>query len=227
MSIKILVVDDEERIRNLLGAYLKREGFEVLYAEDGVEALKLIHINTINLVILDVMMPKMDGWEALTRLREEYNMPVIMLTAKGEEDDKLQGFNLGVDDYETKPFSPKLLIAKIKAILKRIHGEEKDVEILSYNGLVINEKSHEIHIEGSRVGVSATEFSLLVYLSKNIGIVLSREKILDSVWGYDFEGDLRVVDTQVKRLREKLGEKAGLITTVRGVGYKFEVKNEN
>lgn len=225
MRRNILIVDDEERIRNLIGAYLKKENFEVFNAANGVEALNIIKKNSIHLVVLDVMMPVMDGWDTLSRIRENYKIPVIMLTARGEEEDKLQGFEFGVDDYETKPFSPKVLVAKIKAMIKRTYSEDETDN--SYDGLRIDEKSYEVFIDEKNINLSPTEFSLLSYFVKNKGIVLSREKMLDNVWGYDFEGDLRAVDTQVKRLREKLGEKSYLIATVRGVGYKFEVKNEN
>lgn len=225
MKKNILIVDDEERIRNLLNAYLKKENFEVFNASNGVEALNIIKKNDIHLIVLDVMMPVMDGWDTLSRLRESYKTPVIMLTARGEEEDKLQGFEFGVDDYETKPFSPKVLVAKIKAMIKRAYPDEEIDN--SYDGLRIDEKSYEVYIDDKNINLSPTEFSLLSYFVRNRGIVLSREKLLDNVWGYDFEGDLRAVDTQVKRLREKLGEKAHLIATVRGVGYKFEVKNEN
>ncbi|MHC1686002.1 MAG: response regulator transcription factor [Clostridiaceae bacterium] len=225
MKKNILIVDDEERIRNLLNAYLKKENFEVFNASNGVEALNIIKKNDIHLIVLDVMMPVMDGWDTLSRLRESYKTPVIMLTARGEEEDKLQGFEFGVDDYETKPFSPKVLVAKIKAMIKRTYPKEESDN--SYDGLRIDEKSYEVYINDNNINLSPTEFALLSYFVRNRGIVLSREKLLDNVWGYDFEGDLRAVDTQVKRLREKLGEKAHLIATVRGVGYKFEVKNEN
>lgn len=225
MRRNILIVDDEERIRNLIGAYLKKENFEVFNASNGVEALNIIKKNSIHLVVLDVMMPLMDGWDTLSRIRENYKIPVIMLTARAEEEDKLQGFEFGVDDYETKPFSPKVLTAKIKAMVKRSYSDDEGDS--SYDGIKIDEKSHEVFIDEKNINLSPTEFALLAYFVKNKGIVLSREKMLDNVWGYDFEGDLRAVDTQVKRLREKLGEKAYLIATVRGVGYKFEVKNEN
>lgn len=225
MIRNILIVDDEERIKDLLEAYLKKENFIVFNAANGVEALNIIKKETIHLVVLDVMMPVMDGWSTLSRIRENYKIPVIMLTARGEEEDKLQGFEYGVDDYETKPFSPKVLVAKIKAMIKRTYVEDKDEN--NYDGLRIDEKSYEVYVDEKNINLSPTEFSLLSYFVKNKGIVLSREKLLDNVWGYDFEGDLRAVDTQVKRLREKLGEKSYLIATVRGVGYKFEVKNEN
>lgn len=225
MTRNILIVDDEERIRSLLGAYLKKENFEIFNAANGVEALNIIKTNNIHLVVLDVMMPIMDGWNTLSRIRESYNIPVIMLTARGEEEDKLHGFEGGVDDYETKPFSPKVLVAKIKAMIKRAYSEETDES--SYDGLKLDEKAYEVYIDGKNINLSPTEFALLSYFIKNRGIVLTREKLLDNVWGYDFDGDLRAVDTQIKRLREKLGIKAYLIATVRGVGYKFEGKNEN
>jgi len=220
----VLIVDDEENIRNLIGAYLKKEGFKIYAAANGIEALNIIKANEIHLIILDVMMPGMDGFETLKRLRRDYDTPVIMLSARGEEEDKLLALGFGADNYETKPFSPKVLVAKIKAQVKRLYGAEpKNQDTIVLGNLHINEKAHKILLGNEELSLSPTEFSLLIYLSKNKGIVLTREQILTAIWGYDFEGDLRVVDTTVKRLREKLKESSNIITTVRGFGYKFEV----
>lgn len=220
----ILIVDDEENIRNLIGAYLKKEGFKIYTGSNGVEALNIIKTNEIHLIILDVMMPVLDGFETLKRIRKDYDIPVIMLSARGEEEDKLLALGFGADNYETKPFSPKVLVAKIKAQIKRLYGmEQKDQDTVDLGKLHINEKAHKILLGNEELSLSPTEFSLLIYLSKNKGIVLTREQILTAIWGYDFEGDLRVVDTTVKRLREKLKDSANMITTVRGFGYKFEV----
>ncbi|MBC2580986.1 response regulator transcription factor [Clostridium sp. DJ247] len=225
MNKTILIVDDEERMRVLIEAYLKKDGFIVFNAENGEEALKIFKNNIIHFVVLDVMMPIMDGWRTCRELRKISNIPILMLTAKAEDEDQLLGFELGIDSYVTKPFSPKVLVAKIKAVLKRAYAEEASKnEDLSYDGLNVNEQFHQVKINDEEIYLSPKEFELLCYFIKNKDIVLSREKILDSVWGLDYYGDLRTVDTHIKRLREKLGEKANLITTVRGIGYKFEVK---
>ena len=227
MNERILIVDDEERMRKLIGAYLKREGFEVLEAENGMEALNLFKGSNIHLVVLDVMMPIMDGWSVCREIRKGSNVPVIFLTAKGEDDDKLLGYELGTDYYVTKPFDIRVLIAQIKALLKRAYNSEKqDKKDFSFDGLTIDEPSHEVTIDGVSLNLSPKEYDILAYLAENKGIVLSREKILDYIWGMDFIGDLRTVDSHIKRLREKLGEKSYLISTIRGTGYKFEVKNE-
>ncbi|NMM64853.1 response regulator transcription factor [Clostridium sp. P21] len=223
MSKTILIVDDEERMRFLIGAYLKKEGFTVFEAENGKDALKVFKENTIELVVLDIMMPIMDGWETCKEIRKISQVPVIMLTAKAEDEDQLLGFELGTDNYVTKPFSPKILTAKIKALLKRTYPDGNNDDNF-FDGLYINEKSHEFKIYDKDIYLSPKEFELLIYFIKNKGIVLSREQILDSVWGTDYYGELRTVDTHIKRLREKLGEKAYLISTVRGTGYKFETK---
>jgi DNA-binding response OmpR family regulator len=223
MNKTILVVDDEERMRFLIEAYLKKEGFNVFQAENGKDALKIFKENTIELVVLDIMMPIMDGWTTCREIRNISKVPVIMLTAKAEDEDQLLAFELGVDNYVTKPFSPKLLVAKIKALLKRTYEENYNTDDV-FDGLYINAKSHESKIYDKDIYLSPKEFELLIYFIKNKGIVLSREQILDSVWSIDYYGDLRTVDTHIKRLREKLGEKSYLISTIRGTGYKFEVK---
>lgn len=225
MNKTILIVDDEERMRILIEAYLKKEGFNVLQAENGEEALEVFKENVIELIVLDVMMPVKDGWTTCLELRKSSNVPILMLTAKSEDEDQLLGFKLGIDSYVTKPFSPKVLIAKIKALINRAYPKENgNQDENSYDGLYINEQFHQVKIEGEEIYLSPKEFELLCYFIRNKDIVLSREKILDAVWGLDYFGDLRTVDTHIKRLREKLGEKAYLIATVRGTGYKFEVK---
>ncbi|MGL4730637.1 MAG: response regulator transcription factor [Clostridium sp.] len=228
MNRTILIVDDEENIRRLLAAYLAKENYNVIQANNGVDAINKVKNNKIDLIVLDIMMPMMDGFEALKIIRQDHDMPVIMLSAKGEDEDKLLAFGIGVDNYETKPFSPKILIAKINALMKRAYGQDdKNEDVYEFNGLSINEKSHNVTVDGTELSLTPTEFSLLMYFVKNKDIVLSREQILDGVWGYNFMGDFRVVDTSVKRLREKIKDKAKYIQTVRGFGYKFEVKDEN
>lgn len=223
MNKTILIVDDEERMRFLIDAYLKKEGFNVLQAENGKDALKIFKENIVELVVLDIMMPVMDGWTTCKEIRKISQVPVIMLTAKAEDEDQILGFELGTDNYVTKPFSPKLLVAKVKALLKRAYPDESNQDNF-FDGLYINEKAHETKVNDEDIYLSPKEFELLSYFVKNKGMVLSREQILDSVWGMDYYGDLRTVDTHIKRLREKLGEKAYLISTVRGTGYKFETK---
>lgn len=221
----VLIVDDEERLRFLIEAYLKKEGLNVLQAENGHEALKLFKENVVDLVVLDIMMPIMDGWITCREIRKISNVPVIMLTAKSEDEDQLLGFNLGTDSYVTKPFSPKVLVARIKALLKRAYPDEGgNADEKAYDGVYVNEEHHEAKVNDKEIYLSPKEFELLGYFIKNKGIVLSREKILDAVWGLAYYGELRTVDTHIKRLREKLGEKSYLIVTVRGTGYKFEVK---
>lgn len=223
MSSKVLIVEDEIRIRLLLRDYLKKEGYEVLESSDGEEAIRIFGGTNVDLIILDVMMPKLDGFNVCKTLRKVSNVPIILLTAKSEEEDKLFGYELGADDYMTKPFSPKVLVAKVKALIKRVNTP-KDQNILDYNGLKINKLSHEVILYNETLSLSPKEYDLLIYLSSNEGIALSRDKILDNVWGYDYFGDIRTVDTNIKRLREKLLDKADYIATVRGSGYKFEVK---
>ena len=225
--MKILVVDDEKLIRDVIKEYLLKENFEVLEAENGEEAIDMCNKHAIDLMILDIMMPKIDGITVLETIRTVSNLPIILLTAKGQEEDKLFGYEMGADDYVTKPFSPKILIAKIKALLKRTTNNDDDFNpTQNYNGLTMNKLAHEVKINGVALTLSPKEFELLLYLSDNLGIALSRDTILDNVWGIDYYGDLRTVDTNIKRLREKLGSKANYIVTVRGSGYKFEVPNE-
>jgi DNA-binding response OmpR family regulator len=223
----ILIVDDEERMRKLISAYLKKEEFNIIEAENGLEALNIFKNNKIHLLILDVMMPVMDGWTACKELRKISNVPIVLLTAKSEDDDKLLGFELGTDHYVTKPFNARLLIAKIKSIIRRTYYSETTLKKeLFFDGVQIDELSHRVSIDGTPIYLSPKEYDLMLYFATNRGIVLTREKLLDYIWGIDFFGDLRTVDSHIKRLREKLGEKSYLISTVRGTGYKFEVKNE-
>jgi len=223
----ILIVDDEERIRNLVSIYLRKEKYNILQAENGSEAINIFNKNKVDLIILDVMMPIMDGWDVCKEIRKTSNIPIVMLTAKSEEDDELLGFELGTDHYITKPFVPKLLVAKVKAIIRRTHNTDDVQEDNSFDGLIVDNLSHVVTVDNSEINLSPKEFELLNYFILNKRIVLSREKILDALWGIDYFGDLRTVDTVIKRLREKLGEKSYLIATIRGTGYKFEVKNEN
>ncbi len=222
-KIQILVVDDESRMRKLVRDFLEREGFSVLEAGDGVEAMNLFYENqNISLVILDVMMPKMDGWQVCREIRQSSKVPIIMLTARSDERDELRGFELGVDEYISKPFSPKILVARVTAILRRVHGVEKE-EAIHAGGITINKSAHVVEIDGEVIELSYKEFELLAYFVDNQGIALSREKILNNVWNYDYFGDARTIDTHVKKLRSKLGDKGDYIKTVWGMGYKFEV----
>lgn len=221
----ILIIEDEERMRKLLRDYFKGSGFNILEGDNGIKALDLFKNNKVDLVILDIMMPYMDGWTVCNKIRQVSDIPIIMLTAKSEEEDKLLGYELGADDYVTKPFSPKVLVAKAKALLKRSSGKNKlENETRNFNGLEINSLSHEVKIDGEEIQLSPKEYDLLLFFADNEGISLSRDIILDKVWGFDYYGGLRTVDTHVKRLREKLKHKADYIVTVRGSGYKFEVK---
>ena len=223
-KIKILVVDDESRMRKLVKDFLSREGYTVLEAADGVEAMDIFYEDKdIALIILDVMMPRKDGWQECREIRESSNVPVIMLTARTEERDELQGFELGVDEYISKPFSPKILVARVNAILRRTLGTD-DGEVISAGGIVIDKAAHIVKIDGKSVDLSYKEFELLAYFIENQGIALSREKILNNVWNYDYFGDARTIDTHVKKLRSKLGEKGEYIRTIWGMGYKFEVE---
>ncbi|HIV54002.1 MAG TPA: response regulator transcription factor [Candidatus Mediterraneibacter norwichensis] len=223
-KIKILVVDDESRMRKLVKDFLSREGYTVLEAADGVEAMDIFYEDKdIALIILDVMMPRMDGWQVCREIRESSKVPVIMLTARSEERDELQGFELGVDEYISKPFSPKILVARVNAILRRTLGTD-DGDVISAGGIVIDKAAHIVKIDGKSVDLSYKEFELLAYFIENQGIALSREKILNNVWNYDYFGDARTIDTHVKKLRSKLGEKGEYIRTIWGMGYKFEVE---
>lgn len=222
-KIKILVVDDEERMQKLLSDFLKMKDYEVLLAGNGEEAIDLFFKEkSIALIILDVMMPKMDGWTALKTIREHSKVPVIMLTARSEENDELKGFDYGADEYISKPFSPKILVARVEALLRR-SGVQKE-ELLEVGGIVIDEAAHSVSVDGKPVELSFKEYELLQYFVENKGIALSREKILNNVWNYDYFGDARTIDTHVKKLRAKLMDKGEYIKTVWGMGYKFEVE---
>ena len=223
-KLKILVVDDESRMRKLVADFLNREGFSVLEAGDGLEALDIFYDQKdIALIILDVMMPKMDGWETCREIRKNSKVPIIMLTARSDERDELQGFELGVDEYIAKPFSPRILVARVSAILRRTNGLGSD-EVLKVDGIEIDKAAHMVKLDGQPIELSYKEFELLTYFVENQGIALSREKILNNVWNYDYFGDARTIDTHVKKLRNKLGEKGEYIKTIWGMGYKFEVE---
>lgn len=222
-KIKILVVDDEERMQKLLSDFLKMKDYEVILAGNGEEAIDLFFKEkSIALIILDVMMPKMDGWTALKTIREHSKVPVIMLTARSEENDELKGFDYGADEYISKPFSPKILVARVEALLRR-SGVQKE-ELLEVGGIVIDEAAHSVTVDGKPIELSFKEYELLQYFVENKGIALSREKILNNVWNYDYFGDARTIDTHVKKLRAKLMDKGDYIKTVWGMGYKFEVE---
>ena len=223
-GVTILVVDDEFRMRKLVKDFLQKEDFTVLEAGDGEEAIKIFDENKekINLILLDVMMPKLDGWSVLRQIRQESKVPVIMLTARGEEQDELFGFELGVDEYISKPFSPKILVARIKAILNRTDDKQKENK--NYGGIEINTEGRTVTVDGKLVELSLREYELLKYLLDNENVALSRDKILNNVWNYDYYGDSRTIDSHIKKIRHKLGKKGKYIKTIRGVGYKFEVK---
>lgn len=222
--LKILVVDDESRMRKLLKDFLVKSGYEVLEAEDGEKAIDIfLMAKDIALIILDVMMPKMDGWEVCREIRKNSKVPIIMLTAKSSEADELKGFELGVDEYISKPFSPKILVARVEAVLRRSNAVAAE-EFLSAGNIVIDKSAHLVKVDGNEIELSYKEFELLTYFVENQGIALSREKILNNVWNYDYYGDARTIDTHVKKLRSKLGKTAGeTIKTIWGMGYKFEV----
>ena len=223
-KIKILVVDDESRMRKLVRDFLVRQNYEVLEAPDGEAALDVFYENKgIALIILDVMMPKMDGWEVCREIREISEVPIIMLTAKTDESDELQGFELGVDEYISKPFSPRILVARVEAILRRANKLDRS-EAIEVGGIAIDQQAHMVTVDGERVELSYKEFELLTYFVENKGIALSREKILNHVWDFDYYGDARTIDTHVKKLRSKLGAKGEYIKTIWGMGYKFEVE---
>lgn len=222
-KVKILMVDDEARMRKLVSDFLLKKGYDVIEAADGEEALDIYYEQPdIDLIILDVMMPKMDGYEVLKELRRESKVPVIMLTAKSEEKDELSGFDKGADEYITKPFSPKILVARAEALLRRSGAISED-EKLEAGGIVVDKAAHIVTVDGTVVELSFKEFELLVYFIENKGLALSREKILNNVWNYDYFGDARTIDTHVKKLRAKIGEKGNYIKTIWGMGYKFDV----
>lgn len=221
-KLKILVVDDESRMRKLVKDFLVRNNFEVIEAEDGEQALDIFFSNKgIALIILDIMMPKVDGWQVCREIRQYSDVPIIMLTAKGDEKDELLGFELGVDEYISKPFSPKILVARVEAVLRRTAG--LDDEVIEIGGIILDKAAHQIKIDGVPIDLSFKEFELLTYFVMNKGVALSREKILNNVWNYDYFGDARTIDTHVKKLRSKMGDKGRYIKTIWGLGYKFEV----
>ena len=223
---KILVVDDESRMRKLVRDFLEKKNFQVLEAGDGEEAMDIFYEEKdIALILLDVMMPKMDGWEVCREIRKNSKVPIIMLTARGDERDELLGFDLGVDEYISKPFSPKILVARVEAILRRT-GQDAGGDVLSAGGIVIDKAAHQASVDGEPMELSFKEFELLTYFLENQGIALSREKILNSVWNYDYFGDARTIDTHGKKLRSKMGAKGEYIKTVWGLGYKFEVDEQ-
>ena len=220
---KILIVDDESRMRKLVRDFLERAGYYVLEAGDGLEAMEIFYENKgIDLLILDIMMPKMDGWQVCREVRQNSKVPIIMLTARGDERDELQGFELGVDEYISKPFSPKILVARVEAVLRRSRGVDSEASV-DAGVILIDKAAHTVRIGTETVDLSFKEFELLTYFVENQGIALSREKILNNVWNYDYFGDARTIDTHVKKLRSKLGEKGNYIKTIWGMGYKFEV----
>ncbi len=224
MKTTILVVDDEQRMRTLLKDFLAKKDYTVIEAKDGEEALEIFEEKQeiINLILLDVMMPKLDGWSVLRQIRQSSRIPIIMLTARGEEQDELFGFELGVDEYISKPFSPKILVARVEAILKRTSQNQNRIN--DYGGIEIDEDGRSVKVDGKIVEMSLREYELLKYMVDNIGIALSRDKILNNVWNYDYYGDSRTIDSHVKKIRHKLGKKGKYIKTMRGVGYKFEIK---
>ncbi len=224
-NLKVLVVDDEARMRKLVKDFLMIKGFQVIEAGDGEEAVDLFFSQKdIALIILDVMMPRMDGWEVCRSIRKYSQVPIIMLTARGEEQDELQGFDLGVDEYISKPFSPKILVARVEAILRRSNAAASDV--IRVGGIQINKAAHQVTIDGTPVDLSYKEFELLTYFVENQGIALSREKILNNVWNYDYFGDARTIDTHVKKLRNKMGARGDYIKTIWGMGYKFDAAEQ-
>ena len=223
-GIYILIVDDESRMRKLLKDFLSAKGYQTLEAEDGEKAIEVYeeNKNKIKLILLDVMMPKLDGWSVLRKIRQESKVPVIMLTARGEEQDELFGFELGVDENISKPFSPKILVARVEAILKRTYGDIKEVK--DYDGITLDVEGRTVKVDGKPIDLSLREYELLKYLLENENIALSRDKILNNVWNYDYYGDSRTIDSHIKKIRHKLGKKGKYIETIRGIGYKFEVK---
>ena len=223
-ALKILVVDDESRMRKLVKDFLSKKNYQVLEAGDGEEAMDIFYKEKeLAMIILDVMMPKMDGWEVCREVRRNSRIPIIMLTARGDERDELMGFELGVDEYISKPFSPKILVARVEAILRR-SGMDSSGDVITAGGIILDKAAHQVTIDDKNIDLSFKEFELLTYFMENEGIALSREKILNSVWNYDYFGDARTIDTHVKKLRNKMGEKGEFIKTVWGMGYKFEVE---
>lgn len=224
-SLKVLMVDDESRMRKLVSDFLTRKGYQVIEAGDGEEAIdKFYEDKNISLVILDVMMPKMNGWDTCRQIRKNSNVPIIMLTAKSDEASELNGFDCGVDEYISKPFSPKILTARVDALIRRSYSIDSS-EMIDVGGIVINKAAHIVKINDEEIELSFKEFELLTYFVDNKGIALSREKILNNVWNYDYFGDARTIDTHVKKLRKKLGDKGDYIKTIWGMGYKFEVED--
>lgn len=222
-KVKILVVDDEELMRKLVKDFLIKKGYDVIEAEDGESALDAFYSNKdISLIILDVMMPRINGWQVCREIRDTSKVPIIMLTAKSTESDELQGFELGVDEYISKPFSPKILVARVDALLRRANKIDSE-DVLAVGGIVLNRMAHEVTVDGNTIELSYKEFELLNFFMENQGIALSREKILNNVWNYDYFGDARTIDTHVKKLRSKMGSKGNYIKTIWGMGYKFEV----
>jgi DNA-binding response OmpR family regulator len=221
---KILIADDEARMRKLMGDFLKKAGFEIIEAEDGKKALAIFsEVPGIDLLILDVMMPGYDGWTVCREVRKISNLPIIMLTARGEESDQLFGFELGADEYVVKPFSPSVLVARVQALLKRAQNSNNIRAKITYDGLEIDQGRHSVMVEGESVNLTPKEYELLLFMVQNEGIALSRDKILNTVWDFDYFGDTRTVDTHIKKLRMKLSQKGEYIQTVRGLGYRFEV----
>ena len=224
-SLKVLMVDDESRMRKLVSDFLTRKGYQVIEAGDGEEAIdKFYEDKNISLVILDVMMPKMNGWDTCRQIRKNSNVPIIMLTAKSDEASELNGFDCGADEYISKPFSPKILTARVDALKRRSYSIDSS-EMIDVGGIVINKAAHIVKINDEEIELSFKEFELLTYFVDNKGIALSREKILNNVWNYDYFGDARTIDTHVKKLRKKLGDKGDYIKTIWGMGYKFEVED--
>lgn len=221
----ILVVDDEKKIREVVKEYAKSENYNVIEAENGSEAIQMVQEQSIDVIVLDIMMPVLDGFSAYEKIKKIKNIPTIILSARSEEYDKLMGFDLGIDDYLTKPFSPKELMARIKAITKRYQKE--DTDLFYYKDLIIDYKGHTVKIDNQEIKLTPKEYELLVYFVQNANIALSREQLLSTIWGYDFFGDDRTIDTHIKMLRGNLGKYRDLITTVRSVGYKFEIKKES
>lgn len=223
-DITVLIVDDESRMRKLIKDFLMQKNYKILEAGDGEEALRIFQENEekISVILLDVMMPKLDGWSVLRQIRQTSKVPIIMLTARGEEQDELFGFELGVDEYISKPFSPKILVARVEALLKSTRAEENGTK--DYGGIIIDSKGRTVTVDGKQIEMSLREYELLKYLVDNKGIALSRDKILNNVWNYDYYGDSRTIDSHIKKIRHKLGKKGKNIQTIRGIGYKFEVK---